>query len=192
MSRSYELNTHRDEQFVTAALGGDNESFASLVNIYWPIAVALSATRIEDFSDAEDVAQNSFVKAYQNLHKLKERSRFGGWFSRIVIQECNSYFRRQNRIKPIPIGESLQDIPAPVATNPGLTAAQKQFVRSAVARLAEKYRIVVVMRFIGGLNSSQIAAQLGERSNTVRVRLHRAYRMLRENLAPIVKEVEIS
>ena len=77
-----------------------------------------------------------------------------------------------------------------VTANPGLTAMQKQFVRGAVARLAEKYRTIIVMRFIGGLNAREIANQLGKRPGTVRVWLHRAYKILRKSLEPIAEEVQ--
>jgi RNA polymerase sigma-70 factor (ECF subfamily) len=181
-----------DEQLVVGTLVGDNDNFAALVDRYWPIAVALSASRIEDFNEAEDIAQKSFIKAHQYLHKLKDRSRFGGWVSKIVIQECNSYFRSQKKAKLTSFSEGLENIPAPVTTNPGLTASQKHFIRSAVSKLAEKYRTVIIMRFIGGLNSTQIAGQLGQKPNTVRVWLHRAYKMLKDNLAPIAREVDLS
>lgn len=181
-----------DEQLVVGALVGDDDSFAALIDRYWSIAVALSVSRIRDYTQAEDIAQQSFVKAYQNLGKLRDRSRFGGWVSRIVVRECNNHLRRKKTALAFSFTECLKDIPAPVTSNPGLTANQEQFIRSAVSQLANKYRTVIIMRFIGGLNSTQIAVQLGQKPNTIRVRLHRAYKMLKNNLAPIAREVEIS
>jgi RNA polymerase sigma factor (sigma-70 family) len=87
--------------------------------------------------------------------------------------------------------ECLDHVPAPVTGNPGLTDEHRLFVRNAVGRLKEKYQTVVVMRFVGGLNASEIALQLNQKPGTVRVWLHRAYAMLRESLAPLVQEVSL-
>lgn len=181
-----------DENLITAVLSGEQACFAGLVEKYWPIALALATTRVYRTVDAEDIAQNSFIKAYHNLHTLKEASRFGGWFSRIVIRECADHLRSQKNAKLVPIGEHSHAISAPMTSNPGLSTSQKQFVRHAVARLAEKYRIVIIMRFIGGFNATEIATQLGEKPNAVRTRLHRAYKMLKKSLSPLAMEVEIS
>jgi RNA polymerase sigma-70 factor (ECF subfamily) len=181
-----------DENLIAVVLSGDQGCFAGLVEKYWPIAIALATTRVYRTADAEDVAQNSFIKAYHNLHTLRDTSRFGGWLSRIVIQECADHLRSHKNAKLVSIGGHSHAIAAPITSNPGLTTSQKQFVRHAVACLAEKYRIVIVMRFIGGFNATQIATQLGEKPNAVRTRLHRAYKMLKKSLGPLAMEVEIS
>jgi RNA polymerase sigma-70 factor (ECF subfamily) len=181
-----------DENLIAAVLSGEQICFAGLVEKYWPIAIALATTKVYNTTDAEDVAQNSFIKAYRNLHTLRDTSRFGGWLSRIVSQECADHLRTRKNARHISIGEYSNAIPAPITSNPGLTKSQKQFVRYAVASLAEKYRVVIIMRFIGGFNSTQIATQLGEKPNAVRTRLHRAYKMLKKTLTPLAMEVEIS
>ena len=76
------------------------------------------------------------------------------------------------------------------SSNPGLTESQIHFVRTRVSQLPAKARNVVLMRFVGGLSAVQIARQLGQRPGTVRVWLHRAYKLLRKDLAPLLEEVQ--
>ena len=85
--------------------------------------------------------------------------------------------------------DSLDEISA-VTANPGLTQNQIQFVRQTVRRLPEKFRTLIIMRFVAGLSTVNIAEQLGKRPGTIRVRLHRAYKLLRKDLAPLLEEVE--
>ena len=76
------------------------------------------------------------------------------------------------------------------SSNPGLTEAQIRFVRETVGHLPERLQELIIMRFTTGLSAVQIAAQLGKRPGTVRVWLHRAYTILRRDLAPLLEEVE--
>ena len=76
------------------------------------------------------------------------------------------------------------------STNPGLTNDQTHHVREVVTRLPEKFRNVIIMRFVGGLSTAEIARQLGKRHSTVRVWLHRAYKILRKDLVVLAGEVE--
>ena len=83
----------------------------------------------------------------------------------------------------------MDEQPAMTA-NPGLTKNQIHFVRQTVRRLPEKFRTMIVMRFVADLSTVQIAEQLGKRPGTVRVWLHRAYKLLRKDLAPLLEEIE--
>lgn len=182
-----------DEQLVFAALRGDVSSFGTLVERYWKMAFALALSRVHDRMEAEDIAQESFLKAYSQLHNLRDPRRFAGWLSRITLQQCTDAIRRSARRRS-PAAESaapvdLETIPA-YSPNPGLTESQMQFVRQTVAGLPEKLQKLIIMRFTTGLSAVQIAEQLGKRPGTVRVWLHRAYQMLRKDLDGLLEEVE--
>jgi RNA polymerase sigma-70 factor (ECF subfamily) len=156
--------------------------------------VALALTKVDDPAGAEDIAQESFLKAYSQLHSLRDPSRFAGWLIKIALQQCSNAIRRAVRRRAALGGRatSLDDLgeQLAVAPNPGLTKDQIHFVRQTVGRLPEKFRTLVVMRFVAGLSAVQIAEQLGKRPGAVRVRLHRAYKILRTDLAPLLEEVE--
>jgi RNA polymerase sigma-70 factor (ECF subfamily) len=182
-----------DEGLVLAALTGDTSSFGTLVERYWSLSVALGLSRIGDAAEAEDIAQESFLKAYSHLHQLRDPARFAGWLSRIVSQQCTDTARKHSRRRRV-LGdrvapqESLDALPA-YSGNPGLTETQSEFVRRTVGQLPEKLRVPIIMRFTAGLSATQIARQLNRRPGTIRTWLCRAYKILRKDLAPLLEEV---
>jgi RNA polymerase sigma-70 factor (ECF subfamily) len=184
-----------DEQLVRATLQGDVASFGVLVERYWGLAFALVLARTRNPTEAEDIAQESFLKAYAHLRSLRHPGRFAGWLSKIALQQCANVARAHRRQQTVFAREAVEPANAEAlpaySSNPGLTEAQAQFVRQTVGRLPEHLQSLVLMRFMAGLSAVQIAEQLGKRPGTVRVYLHRAYQMLRQDLAPLLEEVEL-
>jgi len=184
-----------DEQLVRAVLRGETPVFGVIVERYWNMIVALALTRMGDPTEAEDIAQESFMKAYSQLHTLKNPSRFAGWLTKIALQQCSDALRKQVRRKNTferqkLISTRLDSITA-YSSNPGLTEEQIHFVRETVGKLPEKFQNLILMRFMGGLTATQIAKQLNKRPGTIRVSLHRAYKLLRQDLAPLLEEVTL-
>jgi RNA polymerase sigma-70 factor (ECF subfamily) len=194
MAGELKQNMAGDRQLVRAALLGETSAFGAIVERYWNMVVALALSKVSDPAEAEDIAQESFLKAYSQLAGLRDPSRLAGWLSKITVQQCSNSLRRNFRGKrslgyrKTPI-EVLDEQPA-ISANPGLTQNQIHFVRQTVKELPEKFRTMIVMRFVANLSTVQIAEQLGKRPGTVRVRLHRAYKLLRKDLAPLLEEVE--
>jgi RNA polymerase sigma-70 factor (ECF subfamily) len=189
---SHPVATHHldDRQLVIEAVGGSRECFGALVNRHWNTAVALALSRTSDASQAEDIAQESFIRAYHHLATLRDPSRFAGWLSRIVIQQSVDHARMSKRQSARAMADvSELELTASGPGTPGLTVEQRRLIHAAVVRLPARWRTVIVLRFVGGLSTEQIAAQLEQRSGTVRVWLHRAYRRLEADLAPLAEEV---
>jgi RNA polymerase sigma-70 factor (ECF subfamily) len=184
-----------DEQLVQATLRGDVSSFGTLVERYWRLVFALVLTRIHNPAEAEDVAQESFLKAYAHLRSLRHPARFAGWLSRIALQQCanaaRAHLRRKAALAQEAAGPAKAEVLPAYSSNPGLTEAQTRFVRQTVGNLPEVLQTLVLMRFMTGLSAVQIAERLGKRPGTIRVYLHRAYKMLRQDLAPLLEEVEL-
>ncbi len=194
MPESPIMTTETDKQLVKSTLLGETSAFGAIVERYWNMVVALALSKVSDPAEAEDIAQESFLKAYSQLAGLRDPSRLAGWLSKITMQQCYNSIRKSVRCKNVmgckatPL-DSLDEISA-VTANPGLTQNQIQFVRQTVRRLPEKFRTLIIMRFVAGLSTVNIAEQLGKRPGTIRVRLHRAYKLLRKDLAPLLEEVE--
>ena len=188
------LNTTSDEHLVTATLQGDISSFGIIVERYWDMVIAFALSRIDNAIDAEDIAQESFLKAYSQLHRLRNPSRFAGWLSKITAQQCVNHIRK-NTHRRIASSYTTYDVDASVQavtfnSKPVLTDEQICFVRQTVSRLPEKFHKVIIMRFVAGLSAVQIAKQLGKRHGTVRVWLHRAYQILRKDLVSLFEEIK--
>jgi len=183
-----------DEQLISATLGGDIAAFGTIVQRYWNMVVGLALSKIADAAEAEDVAQESFLKAYSQLHSLQNPSRFAGWLSKIALQQCANTVRKRIRCKTSlgckAMGIEELDAKPPETDEHRLTKNQIHVVRQTVCRLPEKFRRLIIMRFVAGLSAVQIAQQLGKRPGTVRVWLHRAYKILRKDLAPLLEEVK--
>ncbi|UCC21452.1 MAG: sigma-70 family RNA polymerase sigma factor [Planctomycetota bacterium] len=183
-----------DEQLVSDTLGGDKAAFGTIVERYWNMVVGLAMSKVGEPAEAEDIAQESFIKAYSQLRSLQKPSRFAGWLSKIAVQQCSNTIRRRIRCKNS-LGckaTGLESAEAKAAEKGGhrLTAGQRYFIRERVERLPAKFQTFILMRFVGGLSAVEIAKQLGKRPGTVRVWLHRAYKILRKDLAPILEEVK--
>lgn len=149
-----------DEQLISATLGGDMTAFGTIVERYWNMVVGLAMSKIGEPTEAEDVAQESFLKAYSQLHSLQQSSRFAGWLSKIAVQQCSNTVRRRIRCKSAlgckATGLEELDTKATDTGNDRLTASQRYFIRERVQRLPEKFQKLIVMRFVGGLSAVQI------------------------------------
>ena len=192
MPNGHNTTTPSDEQLITDIRRGDIASFGIIVERYWDMVTALALSTINNVADAEDIAQESFLKAYSQLHRLRTPSRFAGWLSKITAQQCVNHIREKAR-KRIASSYINSNVPGEVAlynSNPGLNDEQVHFVRQSVSRLPEKFRKVIIMRFVAGLSAAQIAEKLGKRHGTIRVWLHRAYQILRKDLVLLLEEVE--
>jgi len=193
MAADVERHSPSDEQLVRATLEGDLSGFGVMVERHWNMVMALALIRTGDVGEAEDVAQESFLRGYTHLCSLRDPARFAGWLTKIVSQQCANAVRKDARqraalgVRAMPV-EELAAMPA-CTRNPGLTDVQIRFVRETVGQLPNRFQRLVVMRFVAGLSSVQIAEQLGKRPGTVRVWLHRAYKILRRDLAPLFEEV---
>ena len=186
--------TAADEKLIEATLQGDISSFGIIVERYWDMVIAFALSRIDNAIDAEDIAQESFLKAYSQLHRLRNPSRFAGWLSKIAAQQCVNHIRK-NAHRRITPNYTTYDVDASAQaivcnSDPVLTDEQICFVRQTISRLPEKFRKVITMRFVAGLSAVQIAKQLGKRHGTVRVWLHRAYQILRKDLVSLFEEVK--
>jgi RNA polymerase sigma-70 factor (ECF subfamily) len=194
MPNGYNITTASDEQLITDIRRGDIASFGIIVERYWDMVLAFAFSKIDNATDAEDIAQESFLKAYSQLHRLRQPSRFAGWLSKITAQQCVNHIRKNARNKTTSSYSNYNaDASAQVAmfsSNPGLTNEQVHFVRQTISRLPEKFRKVIIMRFVAGLSAMQIAEKLGKRHGTIRVWLHRAYQILRKDLVSLLEEVE--
>jgi RNA polymerase sigma-70 factor (ECF subfamily) len=180
-----------DKQVIEQVLAGQTNAYGNLVKRYWKLALAVAYTRCQNTASAEDLAQDGFIKAYMHLASLEDRSKFAGWLTKIIHQECISHHRKKQvsiHVDPVSI-DHLKPV-FTIQDNPGLSQHQINLVHRAIQKLPPYLQDVVMMRFVGGLPLKQIAEQIETKYGTVRVWLHRAYKLLKEDLAPVLKEVQ--
>ena len=145
---------------------------------------------VRNDADAEEVVQETYVRAFLHLKEFRGDSSLATWLSRIVINEALGRLRRK-RSRPEAQAEEprpeAQIIPFPQTTNddPEKTMAQRQIlqlVEEATDKLPENFRLVFITRVIEGMSVEETAEILAIPPETVKTRLHRARRLVREQL----------
>ena len=136
-----------------------------------------------------DIAQDTFVKLFSSIRDFRGEARFESWLYRLVVNGCLDQKRRGRRLLPF-VNQLLEDLrcSGETALTKLLRQELSEQVRSAVARLSPKQRIVIVLRYTESLSYEEIAEVLGCSRGTVASRLNRAHSVLERRLARLVKE----
>ncbi len=163
-----------DAELVAAVRDGEVEAFASLVDRYKDRMVAVAYHLVGDRDAAEDLAQDTFVAAFKQIHKLRDAHRVGAWLHGITQRLCYKHLRRAARTTEVET-DRLEMLPAPpdFVDEPGELC-------ELLNELPDQYRQVLAARYLQDLEYEEIAAMLGTTVNNVRVRCHRAKNRLRE------------
>jgi RNA polymerase sigma-70 factor (ECF subfamily) len=165
-----------DAEYVISSRNGCPDHFRFLVERYQRPLFAFLTGRLRDRGEAEEAAQESFVRAFLSLRKLNKPASFFPWLlgiaGRVVKEQVRSLKRdEQDRMA----AESLLNEP---------TEAPDYPLEEALAALPEAYRQVLLLRYYEGLSCQEVAARLALPLGTVTKTLSRAYALLREQLAP--------
>jgi RNA polymerase sigma-70 factor, ECF subfamily len=146
---------------------------------------------LRDDAEAEDVVQETYVRAFTQLAQFRGDSRLSTWLARIAINEALGRLRRDRPAVELSLlpqgGANAEIIPFPLATtdDPEKSISQREIrevVERAIDELPDVFRLVFIARVIEGLNLEETADLLGIRPETVKTRLHRARAMLRDNV----------
>ncbi|TIW87197.1 MAG: RNA polymerase sigma factor [Mesorhizobium sp.] len=138
-------------------------------------------------SEAEDIVQEAYVRAFANLDAFRGDSSLATWLSRIVINEALGRLRKRRKTVALPENPQAEIIRFPLnpSDDPERTMAQRQIlqlVERATDSLPDVYRTVFMARVIEGLSIEETADLLGVRPQTVKTRLHRARALVRKAL----------
>ncbi|MFC1461379.1 RNA polymerase sigma factor [Verrucomicrobiota bacterium] len=165
------------EELVGLALAGDASAFERLVENTQDVVFGLAYQQTRNRADAEDVAQETFCRAYRNLKKLRRPGSFAKWVCGIAVNVAKQHARRRKPTVP------LDFIGAPAS---GEESTEEQtdadMILEMVAKLPAKYRIPLTLRYVKGLNYGQIGEALGVVTVTARSHVHRARAMIRDML----------
>ena len=190
----------RDEpQMIASILAGQTQLFHELVRPYERSVFAMALSFLHNEADAEDAAQEAFLKAYRNLSGFRGESKFGTWLISITLNEARSRIRRKNAAPMVSLDEEPDE---PGHISPALLrdwreipseALERQEVRlllqEAIAALPENYRIVFLLRDVDDLSTNEAAELLNITVASAKVRLHRARMILQKSLAPSLKQL---
>lgn len=176
-----------DEEAVTRVRAGEAGLFELLMKRYNQRVYRIGRAVLRDDSEAEDLTQETWVRAFTHLKQFGERARFSTWLTRIALHEAWARARRRRRFEPSERGTGGRR-PAggeTVGRDPEQEASLRELqsaLEHAVDALPALYRTVFVLREIEELSTAATAECLGVTRETVKVRLHRARRLLRRDL----------
>ena len=159
--------------------------FDELVRRHQDQVYAMAARFVDQSVDAEDIAQEVFLKAFRGLEAFKGNAKFSTWLYRITFNLCTDWRRKNRRPgrRPLPIDQGAEIPDEAVSVGESLLAAEARTeIRRALGTLPERYRTVLILLYYQRLSYDQIGSLLDVPTKTVETRLYRARRMLREKL----------
>lgn len=188
-----------DEQVVDKVLHGEKELYEILLKRYNQTLYRVIRSYLSD-DQVEDVMQDTYIKAYEKLHQFQGGSTFSTWLIRIGINESLQFLRQKKRFRVINLygnqEGSIQvfNMPDTNKMNPEkklINHEGKLLFEKAIGQLPEKYRIVYVLREVEGMKNPEIAACLDLTESNVKVRLHRAKLLIKEELYKISSDANV-
>lgn len=175
---------------VGRAQGGDPEAFRAIMQRANQRLFRVARSVLDDESEAEDALQDAYVRAFLGIGRFRGEADIVTWLTRIVLNEARSRLRRRRPAAPLEAvegatGEIILFPGALADAGPESDAARSQIrglIEQAVDDLPSAFRAVFILRDIEGCSIEETAASLDLKPETVKTRLHRARRMLRQSL----------
>ncbi|MEX0864227.1 MAG: RNA polymerase sigma factor [Acidimicrobiia bacterium] len=171
-----------ETQLVSDARSGDLGAFEELVRIHQSTAIRLAYLLVRDHGEAEEVAQDAFVKAFRALDRFREGSPFRPWLLTIVRNEAANRRRSGGRRRRLALRVAAEPVSGEAAQSPETVVIDEERARTvlvAVDGLPDRYRLVVSLRYLLGLTEAETAAVLAIATGTVKSRTSRALWRLR-------------
>ncbi len=189
------------DDLVTRARDRDEAAIRAIIKANNRRLYRLARGILRNDGEAEDVVQETYVRAFTHLDSFRGDSSFATWLARIAINEALGRLRSQRptaewtSLPPGAIEAQIIQFPLSATLDPEKTMAQREIqnvVEHAIDELPEPFRLVFITRVVEGMNIEETAEILGLKPETVKTRLHRARAMLRETverkIGPVVME----
>lgn len=181
-----------DKNLIKRIKSGDMDAFSELVSLYEKKALSFTYRMLKDSSDAEDAAQEAFLRVFDKIGTFRESSSFSTWFYTILNNICLDILRKRARTADtVSINQTSSDndeyelqiedsAPGPYEQLQKSTA--QELLEEALTKLSDEHRAVIIMRDINGLDYEEIAKVLDVSLGTVKSRISRARLALRKIL----------
>ncbi|MBT8303345.1 MAG: RNA polymerase sigma factor [Bacteroidia bacterium] len=179
--------TTNDQQLINAILAGDSQSFSTLVDRYKDLVFTLALRMVKHREEAEEVSQDTFIKAFRSLNKFKGDSKFSTWIYRIAYNTCLDRLKKHKREQNIIAIDEYTEHQVKTLDN-ALDALEKaerkQAIQNCLALLPSDDSALLTLFYFEELSLEEIAKIVGLTANNVKVKLYRS----RKKLTSILKE----
>jgi RNA polymerase sigma-70 factor (ECF subfamily) len=187
------MGTPDERTLVAKARAGDEGAFRALVRAHQRSVFGLAYRILQNREDAEDAAQEAFIRVYRSLEQYDPERPFRSWLLRITHNLCVDTLRRR-RLRLVSLDEPIRGEAGEIEWDPADTTTpdplealvageEKELIEKAIARLGPTLRSAIVLRHVQGLRYEEIAEILGVPLGTVKVRIFRARAAIAEALA---------
>ena len=176
---------------IKQVLKGDQNAFADIVSLYQSRLYQVCYRMLGNKQEAEDITQEAFVRAYINLHTFDQKRKFSTWLYRIATNLCIDRIRKKKPdyyLDAAVAGTEGLTMYSQVAINEKLPVEKveemelQERVQYEISRLPEKYRMIIVLKYIEELSLQEISEIVDMPIGTVKTRLHRGREALRKQL----------
>jgi RNA polymerase sigma-70 factor (ECF subfamily) len=172
-----------DEEIIDRVKAGDTALYEIIMRRYNQRLYRVSCAILRDEAEAEDVMQDTYVRAYQHLSQFARRAPFSVWLTRIAVHEALKRLNMRQRNQQMEYEEGGPQMavvePSPDPEQRTSRAELSHLLEQAVLRLPERYRTVVMLRDVEELSTAETAAALDLSEQNVKVRLHRGHAIMR-------------
>ncbi len=178
-----------DTSLIKQCLDGEIQRYGILVDRYSARIINLAYMMVGDRHDAEDIAQDAFVRAYKALPRFERKAKFSSWLYQIALNLCKDYLKAKSRHAKSVDDEHLESLDGNPRDEAQLVILEEELsekMREVIRTLPYLYRESFVLRHLQGMEYEEVASITGVPADTVRVRAYRAREMLREKMAPAV------
>lgn len=185
-----EQQAERERGWIKAAQGGDREAFDGLLRSYYGGVYGTLFRLVGNPEDAEDLAQETFVKAWAALKFYRGEAPFRAWVMRIAVHLAHDHFRSRGRGAAVVGLESISVEPKDQRGGPREVARHREaqrLVAEALEGLPAHLRVALVLRVMEGRGYDEVAEATGVRPGTVRTQVMRARKMLERMLRPLLE-----
>lgn len=183
---------HIETRLAKLARNGDRHAFAELVDLYKDKLFHLAYRMLGNAQEAEDIVQETFIRVYKNLKRYDSTHKFSTWIYRIASNLCIDRLRKKRHTSysldaDMKEGEGLDGYSMLAADDASpedqlaLSETQQQ-IRQAIEKMPEKYRTVIILRYLQDLSLKEISDILDMPVTTVKTRVHRGREYLRKRL----------
>jgi RNA polymerase sigma-70 factor (ECF subfamily) len=167
-----------------AAIHGDREAFEMIIRTHSRALFAIAFGILQNREEAEDVVQDSLVKAWKMRWRVRDPEKFPAWLTTIARHKAHDVFRRR---RTVPLPEQLTE---PIEPEPPNTSALDQRLHSVLAALPELHRAAVTLRYFEEMDYRTIENTLGLTNGALRGILGRALASMRKQLRPAVASMD--
>jgi RNA polymerase sigma-70 factor (ECF subfamily) len=179
--------TTNDQVYIEKIINGDTNAFSILVERYKDLVYTLAIRMVKHKEEAEEITQDTFIKAYKSIHKFKGDSKFSTWIYRVAYNTCLDAIKKHKKLQSnVPINEYTEHEVKAIDNALDIMEAKERSVviKNSIEKLPSEDAFLMTLYYYEELSLDEIADITGLKANNVKVKLFRS----RKKLATILKK----